>query len=260
MSSIIMPATYDMLERRKFDPWGETGKAVPAFPFGSQSRYCAKVSPVPIDKTALSIQDLQRVRFPNVDEGKVVTLDMEMGVKSPIPLQVADEYPYDGLGNVAVKVINSDILSYQYDAVLIPPKEPWRKSSDTGQPWSQVTKSMSIARGLDNPLGLGDDDYLTHLIISVFMESPNTGMWMVFATNAPNKTYNYKVIANVSNLQNVNTATRTKPVAKHMEGQTFVMPVQRQRDLTWPDSLAITHLNMGKYVVQIRGIVYRKGI
>jgi hypothetical protein len=163
---------------------------------------------------------------------------MEIGVKDVLPTQMSGAYATDGIGNIAVKAFTPPYkVAYQYDAVAT------SSNGQTPAAWDTVNKSLDISASI---LGINTTDYLTHLIMTVFMENPNVGMWLAFTTD--NSVY-YKVEANVSNTQS----------NKRLEGQTMVIPVQHQSDLSWIPMLWIKHRNMGKFVVQLRGIIYRRG-
>jgi len=228
MSSIV-PINLD-----RYNLWGDKKP-----PFTRYANNPPFTGITPTTLTGLSLNQLQQIQFNTEDNAKVLQIDGDrVTVGNAIPDIVKDLYTLDGAGQLEF----IRLPYWQNTSGLFPynimSTEVFLGENDH---WNLLTQSLSLTR--DN-LNLNTNQYLTHIILTVLLESPNIEMMCDLGGKSGVK---YKIGGNILN-NNTN---------RKFEANTYLLTVKVDDEFNWQDTLTFTYRNSGRFLIQLRGIIIR---
>ena len=225
-----------MLQSRKYNLWGGEQNVFPRFPIAGFN------GKKPDARTNPTLNDMKGIFFSAMDEKKVMVAGLEAGPQDAVPQQMFGVFVNDGIGNIHAKTLdyNMQMPDKSYPRRLVSLSDPMASMAT----WDDMVRTLPLTRA---NLELASDEYATHIILSMMMESPNVGMWIAFSMDG---NVFYKMQSNIYNVD----------AKRYVEGQTICLPLAARPDSSWNETLHVRHRNMGRYILHLRGVMYRSVI
>jgi len=216
--SSITPITL-----KRYNLWGD--KTPPFTRFASNPPFTQRT---PSTLTGLSLGQLQEIEFTEDDENKLLQIDGDfVTVGNMIPNIIQGMWDVDGAGP----------LEFYKSSEFILQNELKMGETDT---WEYQTQSLYLSRA---SLNLTECQYLTHIILTIAMESPNIELMC----NLGNIPCWFKTAANILN----NNETHKS------EANTYVLTMPHNADFEWQDELTFKFRTSGRFLIQMQGMFVR---